>query len=351
MISDTRKAPFPWFGGKRDAAGRVWEALGDPPHYVEPFFGTGAVLLNRPHEANRAYVSETVNDADGLLVNFWRAVQLDPQGVAEAASWPVSEADKTARSCAVLAAGRRLDLERLMGDPLWHDPQLAGWWVWCVCVQIGAFGAGGPWWPDEDGRIRRWAKGEPRPEPGVSRGVPHLGNDGRGVNHAGLREPGVFPITDHPEYHPMVMPGLRRWLGFLSARLRHVRIICGDWRRAVGTGAALTLPVRQGKGPCGVFLDPPYADGSDVYRDGSSSVALDAAAWAVDAGTDPRWRIVAAGYDDDDAHPIYEAAGWTAVEWFRPGHLKGGYGDGAHRDRLYLSPHCLRSDDPQRGLW
>jgi len=53
------KAPFPWFGGKSKAAPLVWKLLGDPVHYVEPFFGSGAVLLQRPHPCNRPYYSET----------------------------------------------------------------------------------------------------------------------------------------------------------------------------------------------------------------------------------------------------------------------------------------------------
>lgn len=43
------KAPFPWFGGKSRVASIVWERFGDVPNYVEPFFGSGAVLLGRPH--------------------------------------------------------------------------------------------------------------------------------------------------------------------------------------------------------------------------------------------------------------------------------------------------------------
>jgi len=45
---DRVRAPFPWFGGKRRAAALIWRALGDPPNYVEPFFGSGASLLARP---------------------------------------------------------------------------------------------------------------------------------------------------------------------------------------------------------------------------------------------------------------------------------------------------------------
>ncbi|MCP4961624.1 MAG: DNA adenine methylase, partial [Actinomycetia bacterium] len=80
------KAPMPYFGGKRKAAELVWNLLGDCPHYVEPFAGSLAVLLERPHPANRPYSSETVNDADGLIVNVWRAIAQHPEQVAEAAS-------------------------------------------------------------------------------------------------------------------------------------------------------------------------------------------------------------------------------------------------------------------------
>jgi hypothetical protein len=74
-----------YFGGKTDAAPAVWAALGDVSHYVEPFCGSAAVLLARPH-APRV---ETVNDADGMVANFWRAVAADPRHVAPAGASPL----------------------------------------------------------------------------------------------------------------------------------------------------------------------------------------------------------------------------------------------------------------------
>src|SRR3989304_10483635 len=68
------KPPFPYFGGKSRVAHIVWERLGDVPNYVEPFAGSLAVLLNRPHDPR----IETVNDKDCYIANFWRALQLDP---------------------------------------------------------------------------------------------------------------------------------------------------------------------------------------------------------------------------------------------------------------------------------
>lgn len=54
-----------------------------PPHrsYVEPFFGSGAVLFNKPPSA-----IETVNDIDGDIVNFFRVLREQPDRLAEAIS-------------------------------------------------------------------------------------------------------------------------------------------------------------------------------------------------------------------------------------------------------------------------
>ena len=364
---DYQKTPFPWFGGKGQAAPHVWRALGDVPHYVEPFFGGGAVLLRRPHHANRTYYSETVNDIDGLLVNFWRAVQFSPQETAEAASWPVSEFDKHARGCVLLRWRESEVAAHLAGDPLWHDPVMAGWWAWCVCVQIGAWGPGGPWAPDEEGKLRKRPRGDALPEEGVPGDLPHLGDDGKGVNRPQAREPAIsaedailadYACTDG--LHPMTMPELRRWFDALSARLRHVRIVNGDWSRVVTRGAAWTLPVRQGQGPAGVFLDPPYGDVGRVSLYGKHedfSVAEQVRAWCLENGDEPKFRIVYAGFDEEGEE--LEAAGWTVQEWFTKGHLRGGMGNLAatnggthqqHRERLWLSPHCLR-ETPQPTLF
>ena len=83
------KSPFPWFGGKSRAADVIWRRFGDTPNYVEPFAGSLAVLLNRPHAPR----TETVNDIDCYLSNFWRSLRYAPEEVAHWADWPVNEAD------------------------------------------------------------------------------------------------------------------------------------------------------------------------------------------------------------------------------------------------------------------
>lgn len=52
------KAPFPYFGGKRVVAPEVWRRFGDTPNYVEPFFGSGAVLLGLDAQRFRALLAE-----------------------------------------------------------------------------------------------------------------------------------------------------------------------------------------------------------------------------------------------------------------------------------------------------
>ena len=375
MTDFSTKAPFPYFGGKSRAAAAVWSALGDVHHYVEPFAGSLAVLLRRPHAVNRAYHSETVNDIDGLLCNFWRALQAAPDEVAHHASWPVSEADLHARHLAILRWRTDERLLRLMGDAEYYDAKIAGWWAWGLCCWVGSgwCSGDGPWIADEAGRFVKQSK----TGRGVNRQKPHLTCDGRGVNRPQLREPGVTrskPITvtargvlhgslrerGAGDPHPMTMPRLLKWLRTLAARLRHVRILNGDWRRAVTRGTAHTLSVRTG-GVAGVFLDPPYgAEGvADVYNHDSSSVAQDVAQWCLEHGDDERLRIVLAGFDVE--HTALTDAGWRVVDWYADAGefalLKGGYGKtGAKgsqmdRDRLWLSPSCLGGAGSQVSLF
>jgi hypothetical protein len=127
-------APFPWFGGKRRVAGVVWRAFGDVANYVEPFFGSGAVLLGR---SGQWHGNETVNDLDGLVANFWRAIKHSPEETADWADWPVSENCLHARHTWLLTQLHDLPA-RLEGDPDWHDPKIAGWWVWGMACWIGS---------------------------------------------------------------------------------------------------------------------------------------------------------------------------------------------------------------------
>ena len=122
----------------------------------------------------------------------------------------------------------------------------------------------------------------------------------------------------------MTMPELLRWMRFLSARLRHVRILNGSWERTTTSGVLQEpSPVRQG-GIAGVFLDPPTATrcGRAVCtRWTLARWPTTCARGARPTGTTRATGSSLAGYDTE--HAALEARGWRSVEWFRGGFLKG----------------------------
>lgn len=314
-------APFPYFGGKRAIAPLVWQALGAIQNYSEPFFGSGAVLLGRPDW--RPGLTETVNDFDGWIVNFWRAIQAAPDEVARWADWPVAETDKTARHAWLIQRRDELQ-ERLLGDPAYFDAHVAGWWVWGICCWIGGgwCSGAGPW-SAVDGRLVRHASARQ----GISRQLPHLSNRGQGINRK-------MPATgNRGEW-------IRDWFAALAARLRDVRVCAGNWDRILGPLPTVKL------GTTGVFLDPPYgADrNTDVYTTDSFTVAREVRDWAVAHGDDPRMRIVLCGYEGE--HDLPDT--WEKIAWIG----KGGYGNlgngkgkaNRHLERIWCSPHCHKTE-------
>ena len=168
------KPIFPYFGGKSPVAAAVWDALGNPLNYCEPFFGSGAVLFLRPGGAGHI---ETVNDADSFVANFWRALQREPEAVAFYADNPVNEADLHARHLWLLGQRERIT-DRLCGDDEFCDAKAAGYWVWGLCCWIGSgwCSGNGPWTSEGGQMVLR------NPGQGVNRQLPHLGNPGQGVN-------------------------------------------------------------------------------------------------------------------------------------------------------------------------
>ena len=71
----TTSLPLKWHGGKHYLAPKIVDLMPRHLHYVEPYFGGGAVLFAKPCEG----VSEVVNDIDGDLTNFWKVLQDEHQ--------------------------------------------------------------------------------------------------------------------------------------------------------------------------------------------------------------------------------------------------------------------------------
>jgi DNA adenine methylase len=308
------RAPFPWFGGKSLAAPLIWRAFGNVPNYVEPFAGSLAVLLARPH----APKVETVNDKDGLISNVWRAIAAAPDEVARWADWPVNEADLHARHRWLVRESLPLT-ERLIADPDWFDAKVAGWWLWGISAWIG----------------NGWCTTEER----LHRCMPKIGTPGHGI-HAPSRK---RPVLGHAGrgLHAERCSDLGVVFAELKDRLRNVRVCCGDWTRVLG---ASSLGIDAGPGhshgmsPCGVLLDAPYKHelrDKRLYREDDQGISEAVCRWALEHGDHPGLRIALCGLDGEHDMP----STWTEVAWSRRGRGRGA--DARGRERIWFSPHCL----------
>lgn len=72
--------PLKWHGGKHYLAGQIIRLFPPHIHYVEPFFGGGAVFLAKPPALIEGH-SEVVNDLNQDLSRFWRVLRDEPSFV------------------------------------------------------------------------------------------------------------------------------------------------------------------------------------------------------------------------------------------------------------------------------
>ncbi len=71
------KAVMKYPGSKWSLARWIISFFPEHHSYLEPFFGSGAVLFNKP----RSHI-ETVNDLDGNVVNLFEWIRRDPERLA-----------------------------------------------------------------------------------------------------------------------------------------------------------------------------------------------------------------------------------------------------------------------------
>ena len=331
-IAGTLAAPFPYFGGKSNACETVWSAFGSIDNYVEPFAGSAAMLLGAPGGKRVA----TINDADGFVANFWRAIAKCPEDVAHHADWPCNETDLFARHswlvrhCATLT-------ERLHTDPDWFDVKIAGWWCWGACNWIGSgwCSGDGPWVHDGERIVKNSGQG------GVRSKLPHLGNAGQGINRQ-LPHLGDAGKGEHPR-----RAYIMEWFGLLHERLRDVRVACGDWQRVCKDS------VTTRHGLTGVFMDPPYTKGSMDYGAGGMGLGIadDVRAWCKANGADKKLRIVLCGHAGE--HDELLMAGWHLRTWTaRKGYaLTDEAVENSASETLWCSPHCVPENLAQNDLF
>lgn len=311
------KSPYPYFGNKNRVAIAIWERLGKIKNYVEPFFGSGVVLLSRPDYDPNKVPLETVNDKDGFICNFWRAVQNNPEKLAYYADQPFIESDLHARHIWLNYKRNNLT-SKLEGDPDFCDYKVAGWWVWGICFWIGrewCVGRG-PWKIENNELIKRKGEGI-----GIYRQLPHLGSNGQNI------------------YGKKTRGKLLQIFQELQNRIKNVRVCSGDWTRVMGK----TVTYKHGL--TGIFLDPPYSEKANrrenLYSQEDLKVAYDVRKWCIKNGDNSKLRIAFCGYEDEHDSEISNT--WERFYW------KGKAGYTAQSDKkkkrdevIWFSPACLR---------
>ena len=332
-------APFPFFGGKREVTEAIWARLGSPKQYIEPFCGSCAVLLAAPAPASL----EVVNDLNGFIANFWRAVKCQPEAVASESDYPVSHIDQGARHVWLMQQRDRLGAE--LQDPHWPgDAQVAGWWLWGQCSWIGSG------WCEWDRKVPHvsdagrgvQALGQVPHVSDAGRGVqalgkvPHVSDAGRGVQalgqvpHVSDAGRGVQALGQVPHVSDAGMGFLTsagrvawKWLHELAERLERVRVVHGEWSRCLNN--------HYGDTDTALFLDPPYRSYGALY--GAEAVADEVAAWAREHAD---LRVCLCGHVGD-----YEMGdGWSVVTWKRPRLTYSGSST-TDKEALWFSPPCL----------
>ncbi len=76
------KAIVKYPGSKWSLAGWIIDFFPEHHSYLEPFFGSGAVLFNKPRSS-----IETVNDLDGNVVDLFEWIKKDPEHLAHEVYW------------------------------------------------------------------------------------------------------------------------------------------------------------------------------------------------------------------------------------------------------------------------
>lgn len=295
-----------YFGGKSKVASVIWQRFGDAPHFIDPFFGSNAVLLNRPHKPQ----VETINDIDCFVSNFWRAVKYAPDEVAKWAIAPVSEVDLHAIHRYLVMGPDTEDFAKQMRlDPEYYNAKFAGWWIYGINLWIGTG------WCTE----------------ALTSKLPFIAGRGRAL------------VNSYHAYHAQGKDcsekqggGDEQLIHDLSERMKHVRVCCGDWPRILGDA---TIGF---KSPCAILLDPPYTQEGRcrTYKNDTADIAQEVRDWAVAHGDDKSLRIAYCGYEGMDFPKTWEKYEWKA---------NGGYGnqgeaqgrENARKERIWFSPHCL----------
>lgn len=314
--------PITYFGNKRKIAPIIWKNIGNVDKFIDCFGGSMSVLLARPHSLTPQQ-HEIVNDLDGRLVNFYRAMKYDPVGLAKGARNVMrASIEAWARAAELKSNGENL-IAKLSGSSVYYDIELAISYVYINSVQIGKSFVMGAWGIDEKQEFRKL----------------YVGMDNRGVQRCRVS-------VRHSVYWNMSEDSHVKYYQWLSNRLMRVTILCGEWDTPLSSFTAIAgKGDRNGDWSTGIILDPPYAgDDHDIklYENHNLSVSPAVRKKAIELGEDKRYKVVLCGYIEE--HEAGIPSDWHRVSWT----ADAGYAsqnkrrDNKNRKKemLWFSPGC-----------
>ena len=306
-------SPIVYFGGKRKAAPLIWRLFGRVYRYVDPFMGSLSVPLACPYEIPRV----VVNDLNCLLVNFWRALQRDPEAVAYWAEYPSSHVDLMARR-EWLRQQWPTAVQAMQLDPEWHDARMAGWYVWVVSNAIDL--------------TKNLRPATVDMQQAYAKAVATARQFRLDWDTQTLDTPDISPVLGQQKQRVMRPRGpqdktsdqISMWIGGLAEHMRTWIIICKDWTSIVSSRVILGTIPSEAPHVCALLLDPPYDTGvvprGKVYAVDDTQIASTVRGWLFTPNEKdgiipwyhPRLRIILCAYEGDhDPLPDSRTYRWS----------------------------------------
>jgi hypothetical protein len=211
---------FPYIGGKYTVAPEINRRFGAIDTRIDAFTGSSSWIL-----ASEPVRYEIVNDLDGYVVNYLRAIKYAPEEVARHLDFPRAELELIAYHHYTRDKLPEL-VARLGGDPDYYDPVIAARWAYVMAYKL---------------------------DPSLLKPGGWLTRDGRLVYERGEgRKRGSMTAT------PLLLARLVRerrvseYVAALSERLHNVQAFWNDFEVVAAKAHRPEL------GVVGILLDPPY---------------------------------------------------------------------------------------------
>jgi len=294
---------FPYIGGKYTIAPEINRRFGAIDTRIDAFTGSSSWILASPPVKH-----EIVNDLDGYVVNYLRAVKYAPDEVARHLDFPRAELELIAYHHYTRDKLPEL-VARLGGDPEYYDPILAARWAYVMAYKLdpSLIKPGG--WSVRDGRLM-YERGNGR-----------------------IR--GSLITTPRLLARLVKERRVSEYVAALSERLNNVQVFWNDFEIVAGKAKQPEF------GTVGILLDPPYPRHlrDFDYDTDSEDIWQRAARWAVANGDNPKLRIAVCGYNDAESDALFPQT-WARFVWRRSG-------IGQHKDKecIWFSPHCGGGSD------